>query len=300
MFKFRKIFLHIRIFIHIFAADKNDIPTQIQNLDKMEQEKVKKQLPDSITLKDEYGKMLKSWMAALGNAQRAYDYLLNDKDVGGCIPEFDKLDSVWIKSFVQQKVDAVMQSPHPFSARTEAADEWRAVERDLLSKVKDIEDLRGIDSDLMIEVKGTHITISNMEALLHTRTEFVVPESFKSFYQIAVSCADQLKRLHEIQQSWGIAAPPIINSVAVQLANDPTEFIYFCIRIQKQQEWLMREKQPSKIALENQRHKDELKRKEEERKKRQQEAHDQLVREGKQADYGVSIRETDGKLVPVK
>lgn len=266
----------------------------------MEQEKVKKQLPSTIQLQDEYAKMQKSWMAALGNAQRAYDYLLTDKDVGDCLPEFSEINSAWIKSFISQKIDAVMQSPHPFSARTEASDEWRAVERDLLTKVKAIEDLRGIDSDLQVEVKGSHITLSNMEALLKARTEFVTPQSFKEFYAVAVECAESVKRLHEVQQSWGIAAPPIINSVAVQLVNDPTEFINYCRGLQRQQQWLAREKQPSKIALENQRYKDEIKRKEDERKKRLQQAHDQLVREGKQADYGVSIKTIEGKLVPVK
>lgn len=266
----------------------------------MEQEKVKKQLPDSITLDEEYRNMQKSWMAALGNAQRACDALLADRDIGEHLPPFDEITSAWIKSFIQQKIDGIMASSFTFSQRTESSDEWRAVERDLLRQVKAIEDLRNIDSDLQITVMGNHITLPNLEALLKTRNTFIVPESFKSFYQIAVTCADHLKRLHDVQQAWGIAAPPVINSVAVQLTDNPIEFINYCRGLQRQQQWLAREKQPSKIALENQRYKDEIKRKEDERKKRLQQAHDQLVREGKQADYGVSIREIDGKLIPVK
>lgn len=266
----------------------------------MEQEKVKKQLPDSITLQDEYGKMQKSWMAALGNAQRAYDALLADRDIGEHLPSFSEINSAWIKSFISQKIASVMASPFTFSQRTKTSDEWRAVERDLLTKVKAIEDLRGIDSDLQVEVKGSHITLSNMEALLKARTEFVTPQSFKEFYAVAVECAESVKRLHEVQQSWGIAVPPMVNSVAVQLTDNPIEFINYCRGLQRQQQWLAREKQPSKIALENQRHKDEIKRKEDGRKKRLQQAHDQLVREGKQADYGVSIKTIEGKLVPVK
>lgn len=266
----------------------------------MEQEKVKKQLPYSITFQDEYGKMQKSWMAALGNAQRAYDYLLNDKDVGGCLPEFNEINSAWIKSFIQQKIDGIMASSHTFSARTEAADEWRAVERDLLSKVKDIEELRKIDPEANVELKGTHITLSNMTELLETRNTYIVPQSFKEFYAVAVSCADQLKRLHEVQQSWGIAAPPIVNSVAVQLTAQPEEFINYLRGLQRQQEWLMREKQPSQFQEQFRQHQVEMKQLETNRQKRFEAARREKIKKGEEVNFGTSIRTIDGKIVPVK
>lgn len=265
----------------------------------MEQEKIKKQLPDSITLQDEYGKMQKSWMAALGNAQRAYDALLADRDIGEHLPSFSEINSAWIKSFISQKIDAVMSSSHTFSARTEAADEWRTVERDLLSKVKAIEELRSIDSDLQVTVKGSHITLPNLTELLETRNTFIVPESFKAFFDIAVTCAEQLKRLHETQQAWGIAAPPIINSVAVQLVNDPTGFVNYLRGLQRQQEWLANNGKPSKFELQFRQHQEEMKQLEQERKKRFEEARREKIRKGEEVNFGTSIRTIQGDLIPV-
>lgn len=265
----------------------------------MKQEKVKKQLPDSITLDEEFRNMQKSWMAALGNAQRAYDALLADRDIGEYLPSFSEINSAWIKSFVQQKIDGIMASSFTFSQRTETSDEWRAVERDLLCKVKAIEDLRNIDSDLQITVMGNHITLPNLEALLKTRNTFIVPESFKSFYQIAVSCADQLKRLQEVQHSWGISAPPIISSVPVQLANDPTEFINYCRGLMKHQQWLSNNGKPSKFELQFRQHQEEMKQLEQERKKRFEEARREKIRKGEEVNFGTSIRTIQGDLIPV-
>ncbi len=265
----------------------------------MEQEKVKKQLPDSITLSDERTKMQKSWMECLGRAQRSLDELQNDPDLGEHLPPFAEITSAWIKSFIQQKIDGIMSSSYTFSQRTEAADEWRAVERDLLSKVKAIEELRSIDSDLQVTVKGSHITLPNLTELLETRNTYIVPQSFKEFYAVAVSCADQLKRLHEVQQAWGISAPPIVNSIPVQLTGQPEEFIYYCIRIQRQQEWLAKQERPSKFEPQFRQHQEQMKQLEQERQKRFNEARKEKIRKGEEVNFGTSIRTVQGDLIPV-
>ena len=231
----------------------------------MEKEE-KRKLPDSIILEEEFRKRRAVWMSVLGKAQRAYDDLLNDSDVGELLPDFENLNSKWIKDFISEKVDAVMHSPNTYKSRVETANEWRNLEADLLEKIGMIERLKQIDSEAKIEIRGCHITISNMDDLLKDKTVFVVPEDFKEFYSMVVSCSDELKKFNEYKKKWGMKEPIIVNCAVLGLANKPEDFVRFCIDWQKKQEWEKIHNTPSELYFLNQKSRNELLRKENERR----------------------------------
>ena len=264
----------------------------------MENNVIKKKLPDSIVLEEEYRRYKATWMAVLGSAQRAYDELLDDRDIGDCLPEFDKLDSAWIKDFVSKKVDAVMQSPNTYNARIEAANEWRELEKDLLKKVEQIERLRLVDPEAKIEAKGCHILISNMEELLKQKTTFIVPEWYKNYYGMIAEAADRVSRLNAYQVKHGVRNPVPLFGI-LSMAERPEDFIRHLIFEDSLKKMDEEKKKPSKFAAAFKEHEEEMKRLEAERKKRFEEARAEKIRNGEQVDFGTSIRTISGELIPV-
>lgn len=265
----------------------------------MANKNTKIELPESITLEEEYRKSRTAWMAVLGNAQRAYDELMNDRDIGESLPEFDKLDSAWIRDFISKKVDAVMQSPNTYNARIEAANEWHELEKDLLKKVSQIERLRQIDPEAKIEVKGCYILITNMEELLREKTKFVVPEQYKNYFAMIVEAADRVTRLNAYQVKHGVKNPVQLTGI-LTMATRPEDFIRSLIFDDNMRKWDEEQKnRTSKFAIANREHQEEMKRLEEQRKKRFEEARAEKIRNGEQVDFGVSIRTIEGNLIPV-
>ena len=155
----------------------------------------KMQLPDVITLDDEYRKCHAAWMAVLGNAQRAFDDLLSDKDVGDILPSFDELSAQWVSDFVRDKIEAVMTSPSPYNTRMKTVAEWRNLEKDLIKKVKKVKDVCNLDPQVKVEVMGCHIVISNLDEILKERAKFVVPQEYKCYYEKIVGAYNAVKEL---------------------------------------------------------------------------------------------------------
>lgn len=256
-------------------------------------------LPDSLILDDEYRRCHAAWMAVLGNAQRSYDDLLNDRDIGESLPEFDKLDSAWIRDFVSKKVDAVMQSPNTYNARIEAANEWHTLEKDLLKKVSQIEILRKVDPKAKIEIKGCYLLFTNMEELLMEKTKFIVPDHYKDYFSMVLEAADVITRLNAYQVKHGFKNPVQLTGI-LTMATRPEDFIRSLIFDENMRKWDEDQKnRTSKFAIANREHQEEMKRLEEQRKKRFEEARAEKIRNGEQVDFGVSIRTIDGNLIPV-
>lgn len=264
----------------------------------MEDIKIEKKLPDVFILEDDYRKCKTTWMAVLGSAQRAFDELINDREVGDCLPDFGELDSRWIKDFVAQKVDAVMHSPNTYAARVEAANEWREIEKDLLKKVSAVERLRQIDPEAKIEAKGCHILISNMEELLKQKTTFIVPEWYKNYYGMIAEAADRVSRLNAYQVKHGVRNPIPLFGI-LSMAERPEDFIRHLIFEDSLKKMDEEKKKPSKFAAAFKEHEEEMKRLEAERKKRFEEARAEKIRNGEQVDFGTSIRTISGELIPV-
>lgn len=265
----------------------------------MELEKIEKKLPESVVLEEEYRRYKATWMAALGRAQTAYETLLADKDIGSILPDFENLSAEWIQDFVAGKVAAVMASPSTYNARMEAADEWRVLEKDLLKTLEPIEQLRKIDPKANIDAKGCHITIENLEELLHEKTTFEVPEWYKDYYGMVAEAADKVLLLNAYQVKHGVRNP-IRPFGVLSLASHPEDFIRHLIfedSLKKTEE--EQNKIPSHFQKQFDEHAEEVKRLEEQRKKRFEEARAEKIRNGEQVDFGVSIREIDGKEIPV-
>lgn len=264
----------------------------------MELEKDEKKLPDSIVLGDEYRRYKATWMAALGKAQTAYETLLADKDIGRILPDFENLNAEWIQDFVAGKVEAVMESPSTYNARIGAADEWRELEKDLLKTLEPIEQLRKIDPKAQIEGKGCHVTIANLEELLQEKTTFDVPEWYKNYYSMVVETADRVTRLNAYQVKHGVKNPVQLNGV-LTMATRPEDFVRSLIIEDNMKKWEADQKRPSIFEAEFKEHQKEVRRLEEQRKKRFDEARAEKIRNGEQVDFGVSIREIDGRETPV-
>jgi len=298
--KFTAIFLEVGKIFFIFAADKIFIPTQTLNFRHMEQEILKLKLPDTIILEDEYRKCRAAWMMVLGNAQKAFDDLRSDRDVGDSLPEFGKLDAAWIKDFVSKKVDAVMQSPNTYNARIEAVGEWRELEKDLLGKVKHIEKLRKVDPDVRIELMGCKIVISNLEELLKAKSCFVVPEWYKNYYKMVCEAYDRVERLKRYEEKHNVH-----NCFSTNFLNNwevvkrPEDFIKGRIWADNMNDFIKQSQKPSKMELEFRQHQREVQRQHEKYQKELQKKHDLLVKDGKQADYSTSVRTIEGKLISV-
>ena len=261
-------------------------------MEKLENEK---KLPDVFVLEDDFRKCRTTWMAVLGGAQRAYDELLNDRDVGDCLPEFEKLDSAWIKDFVSKKIDAVMQSPNTYNARIEAANEWHKLEKDLLQKVAQIERLRQIDPKAVIEAKGCHVLISNMEELLKERNTYVVPEWFKDYYGLIVEAANMVERLNAFEVQHQVRTP-IKPFGVLSFAVRPEDFIKHLIFEEKMKDVEV----PLSYAQAklNAQH-DKAQAKENAEKNRLfEEGRAEKIRKGEQVDFAVSIKTVDCNCIP--
>lgn len=233
------------------------------NMDKEEL----RSLPDSIILEENLTKSRASWFAILGRAQAAYERLLADKDVSNDLPAFDKLNEKWLREFINEKIAEVMKSPYPHNSRMEAVAEWRTLENDLLKDIEEIEQLKNIDSAAKVEVKGCHITISNMEELLRQKSVFVVPDEFKQFFNVAVKCVKQIEELEELQVKWGIKPPINVSSAAFHLVCNPVEFVKFCRGQKNQLDYESRLNKPSELSLQLKAQREERKRKEDARRK---------------------------------
>ena len=194
----------------------------------MAKEKRERELPDSIVLEDEYNRIRQTWLNAIDNAQAGYDKLLADKDIGTSLPAFEEISSDFISNFIDERISTVMDDGrYPHSARVEAAEEWEAVKNDLLQSVKPIEALRKIDKKAVIEVKDGLIQIKNMETLLRNRAKFVTPDSFKTFWNYLIRCADEINRLSYFQKTNGWRCPVQARGV-LTLAYRPIDFINYC------------------------------------------------------------------------
>lgn len=265
----------------------------------MELEKIEKNLPENVVLEEEYRRYKATWMAALGRAQTAYETLLADKDIGSILPDFENLSAEWIQDFVAGKVAAVMESPNTYNARMESADEWRILEKDLLKTLEPIEQLRKIDPKAKIDAKGCHITIENLEELLHEKTTFEVPEWYKNCYGMVVEAADRVQRLNAYQVKHGIKNPAPLFGI-LSMAGRPEDFIRHLIFEDSMKKTYEEQKKiPSHFQKQFDEHAEEVKRQESERKKRFDEARAEKIRNGEQVDFGVSIREIGGKEIPV-
>lgn len=264
----------------------------------MEDIKIEKKLPDVFILEDDYRKCKTTWMAVLGSAQRAFDELINDRDVGDCLPDFGELDSRWIKDFVAQKVDAVMHSPNTYAARVEAANEWREIEKDLLKKVSAVERLRQIDPNAEIEVKGCHLLISNMEELLREKTTFNVPDWYKEYYSLIVDAAEMVNRLRAYQKEHGVRTP-IQPYGVLSFAGRPDDFIKHLIFEERMKDVEVPPSYASMLFNDNANFKKTHAKEIAEREKNFEHARAEKISKGEQVDFGVSIKMADGRLVPV-
>lgn len=188
----------------------------------MEVKKEERFLPDSITLPDEYRKYHAAWMQVLATAQRAYDDLLADKDVGDCLPDLENINSQWISDFVEEKIEAVMKSPEPYSSRIAIVGQWRDFEKDINGKIKKIKSVYNLDPKANVELKGCHITITNMEELLQEKTKFIVPEKYKEYYNEIIHAIGAVEKLRAYEKSNKLP------SIDINIMNhfvDPMNFI---------------------------------------------------------------------------
>lgn len=161
----------------------------------------KSKLPESITLEEEYRKARASWMWVLNSAQNAYDSLRTDPDVGNSLPELEDLTEDWIKGFVGQKIGEVMQTPVPNVAKQETIKQWRDLENDICTKIKKIKALNNLDPKINVEVKGCHIIVTNMDELLREREKFIVPQSYKDYFEKIVNVSNALSELREYERT---------------------------------------------------------------------------------------------------
>ena len=187
----------------------------------MEKKNVKK-LPDSITLEDEFNKYRSSWLAVIGSAQKAYEDLLSDKDVGDYLPDFENLSAKWISDFVAEKIDAVMKSPAPYSSRMETVGLWRNLEKDINGKIKKVQSVYNLDPQAKVELKGCHITITNMDEILKEKSKFIVPYFYKEYYAKIANVAEAIEELRAYEKPHNL--PSIDINIMMRFV-EPLNFI---------------------------------------------------------------------------
>lgn len=163
-----------------------------------------RKLPESITLEDEYNRYRSSWLAVINSAQKAFDSLLADKDVGDCLPAFEQLDYKWVSVFVAEKIELVMKSPTPYNERMKSVGLWQDLERDVKSKIKKVKAVYGLDPKVKVELRNNKITITNLDELLSEKAKFQVPESYKSYYEKIVNLEDAVEQLHNYEKENGL------------------------------------------------------------------------------------------------
>lgn len=153
-------------------------------------------LPDTIIMEEDFRRYRQTWMSVIGKAQSAYDKIRDDKDVGNNLPEFDKLNTDWVKTWVEEKINAVMNDTHyPYNVRTQAAQEWRSVGDDLLSTVVHIEAVHHLDPEAKVELAGCHIVIPNMDELLRAKTTYKVPIKYKRLYELIGTAKEAIDQM---------------------------------------------------------------------------------------------------------
>lgn len=142
-------------------------------------------LPDTIIMEEDFRRYRQTWMTVISKAQAAYDKICDDKDVGNDLPDFEKLNSEWAKTWVEEKVKAVMADTNlTYNAKTRLAQEWQSIGDDLLSAVVHIEAVHNLDPDAKVELAGCHIIIPNMDELLTAKTTYKVPTKYKRLYEL--------------------------------------------------------------------------------------------------------------------
>lgn len=264
----------------------------------MDRKETAKKLPEAIILDDELRKYRITWMAILGNAQKAYEELLNDKDVGESLPEFEKLNSDWLNDFVAAKIDAVMQSPNTYNVKTKMANEWHEIANVMLSKLEKIEHLRQIDTNAVIEAKGCHLVISNIEELLKEKAKFDVPEWYQDYYDTVVDTAEMITKLRDFQTNHSVKNPIQLTGI-LELATQPEKFIRSLIFDERQRMFEEQSQKPSKFALENQQFQAQIRQREKERLEKFEKAKTEKTKDGERVYFGTSTMTKSGNTIKI-
>lgn len=274
----------------------------------MEQKKNERKLPDSIILEDEHRKYRTSWMAVLSNAQQAFNELLADRDIGDSLPAFETLNQEWLDKFVEDKIAAVMASPHPYDTRVESADEWREFKRDIQAKIKKIDALRRIDKQAKVEAKGCHLCFVNMDELISEKSRFVTPDQFHSYYALVVEVHEAVMRLREFE-AQNLDKKIIPLTMIDSMAENPKEFIKSLIIRENLRKFVNQEqvshiKEQSAASLEEQAERNRQYQKEREEAhaeylRKQQEKRQELIQNGHEVDFTTGIRDINGNVIPI-